>query len=298
MIILPNLGLKVWNLSTDPYNSTQLAENFQKLDDHDHAGGRGKQIPTGGIADGAITSAKMDPNMAIIPSDGTVTTSKLADGSVTTPKINDGAVTGAKIATGAVTFWYSGLYSARPAAGTEGRLYRATDLDVVYFDDGDSWNPVPGMGKVPFCRAAQASGTWNYATASYTLSLAASESYDEGTATQMHDPSTNPSRITIREAGVYDLRATVTISHPSIAGQCFLYAYFQKNGVGAFSDDSGGTFVYNQTGGGLTVTVQARADMRLAVNDYVECKLARTGVMGSGDDSIQGAYVTVRYLGP
>lgn len=103
MIILPNLGLKVWNLSTDPYNSTQLAENFQKLDDHDHAGGRGKQIPTGGIADGAITSAKMDPNMAIIPSDGTVTTAKLVDGSVTTPKIADAAVTSVKIADDGVT---------------------------------------------------------------------------------------------------------------------------------------------------------------------------------------------------
>lgn len=103
MIILPNLGLKVWNLSTDPYNSTQLAENFQKLDDHDHAGGRGKQIPTGGIADGAITSAKMDPNMAIIPSDGTVTTAKLVDGSVTSAKLADDAVTNAKILADAVT---------------------------------------------------------------------------------------------------------------------------------------------------------------------------------------------------
>lgn len=60
MVTLPNLGLKVWNLTTDPYNSGQLAENWAKVDEHDHSTGKGKQIPTGGIADGAITIDKLD----------------------------------------------------------------------------------------------------------------------------------------------------------------------------------------------------------------------------------------------
>lgn len=156
------------------------------------------------------------------------------------------------------------------------------------------------MGKVPFCRAVGGPFTWNYATSPYTPSLAGVESYDEGVdpSTGMHSTSSNQSRITIREPGVYELMATVTISHPSIAGQCFLYGYFQKNGVGALADDVGSTFFYNQTGGGLVGMLHVQAMERYALNDYVELKLARTGVMGSGDDTIQGCAVTARYLNP
>lgn len=55
----PNMSLKVWNLLTDPYDHEQLAENFAKLDQHRHAEGEGRQIPTGGIEDGAISSTKL-----------------------------------------------------------------------------------------------------------------------------------------------------------------------------------------------------------------------------------------------
>jgi hypothetical protein len=54
------------------------------IDNHDHSTGKGKQIPTTGIAD------------------ATVTTLKIADLNVTTAKIADNAVTAAKIAAGAV----------------------------------------------------------------------------------------------------------------------------------------------------------------------------------------------------
>lgn len=280
-----NMGITKW-AGSDHFSYSQLATNWDKVDAHDHTSGKGVQIPTAGIANNAITSAK------------------IADGAIVNADINaSAAIDGTKLAAASIpvsklSSWASGLYSARPAAGTFGSLYRATDLDVVYFDNGTSWAPVPGFGKVPFCRAAAASGTWNYATSTFTISLAATESYDEGTATQMHDPGSNPSRITIREAGLYEFQATVTISHPDRnTEESFLYAYFQKNGSGAFSDDSGGMFVANDTGGGLVITLQARSVERFAVNDYIECKLARTGVMGGGDDSIQGAYVTARYLG-
>lgn len=53
------MGLKIWNLTTDSYNHDELAENLGKLDEHDHSGGKGVQIPTGGIADGSITYAKL-----------------------------------------------------------------------------------------------------------------------------------------------------------------------------------------------------------------------------------------------
>lgn len=63
----PKMGLSVWNLLTDPYDHAQLADNFSKIDLHDHTPGRGIQIPTEGLADGAVTAAKLastlDPSL-------------------------------------------------------------------------------------------------------------------------------------------------------------------------------------------------------------------------------------------
>ncbi len=54
-----HMGLRVWNQLTDLYDHAQLADNFVKLDYHDHAPGRGVQIGTDGIMDGAITPVKL-----------------------------------------------------------------------------------------------------------------------------------------------------------------------------------------------------------------------------------------------
>lgn len=66
----PWMGLKVWNSLTDSFDHTQLAENFAKIDQHNHAEGHGVQISTGGIADGAISSTKIGEEQ--------ITASKLA----------------------------------------------------------------------------------------------------------------------------------------------------------------------------------------------------------------------------
>jgi hypothetical protein len=55
----PKMGLRIWDSLSDPYDHNQLADNWSKVDFHDHTPGRGVQIPTEGIADGAITSVKM-----------------------------------------------------------------------------------------------------------------------------------------------------------------------------------------------------------------------------------------------
>jgi hypothetical protein len=69
-ITLPNLGLKVWNAPTDPYNSEQLAQNWYRMDEHDHSPGKGRQLPANALLDGAITTEKL--------SDGAVTLAKTA----------------------------------------------------------------------------------------------------------------------------------------------------------------------------------------------------------------------------
>lgn len=55
----PYMGLKVWNLLTDSFDHTQFAENLAKLDQHNHSEGKGVKVPTGGIEDGAISTAKI-----------------------------------------------------------------------------------------------------------------------------------------------------------------------------------------------------------------------------------------------
>lgn len=64
------MSLRVWNLLTDLYDHAQLADNWFKVDYHDHSPGKGVQIPTEGIADAAITSVKLsastDPSGAYL----------------------------------------------------------------------------------------------------------------------------------------------------------------------------------------------------------------------------------------
>jgi hypothetical protein len=55
----PKMSLHVWDQLNDLYDHVQQANNWAKVDLHDHTPGRGVQIPTEGIFDGAITAAKL-----------------------------------------------------------------------------------------------------------------------------------------------------------------------------------------------------------------------------------------------
>lgn len=57
----PRMSLKVWNSAQDPYSHEQLADNFLRLDQHDHAQGRGTQIGGDGIKDGSIEARHIFP---------------------------------------------------------------------------------------------------------------------------------------------------------------------------------------------------------------------------------------------
>jgi len=99
------MGLRVWDLSSDSYDHTQLANNWLAVDTHDHTTGKGLQIPSGGLADGSITTAKLADNSVTGPKilDGSVTGSKFPDGAITNAKIADFAVTSGKIIDGAIS---------------------------------------------------------------------------------------------------------------------------------------------------------------------------------------------------
>ncbi len=76
-IVGPKIGLIVWSVNGDKWNTDQLASNWRRLEFHDHAPGRGEQIPTEGIKDYAITAIKLAPGANII-TDGSVTPNKFA----------------------------------------------------------------------------------------------------------------------------------------------------------------------------------------------------------------------------
>lgn len=81
------MGLVLWSSGSDPYDHDELVANWNKVDAHDHSSTKGKQIPTAGLADGAVTAAKIAA--------GTITSDKLSAGAVS---IADGSITKAKLA--------------------------------------------------------------------------------------------------------------------------------------------------------------------------------------------------------
>jgi hypothetical protein len=74
--ITTNLSLTVWNSLEDPYDSSQLVDNFIKIDQHDHTSGKGTQVPFAGISSAAIASSSdTSSSKFVVASD-----SRLSDG--------------------------------------------------------------------------------------------------------------------------------------------------------------------------------------------------------------------------
>ena len=136
----PNMQLTVWNLLSDPYDSSQLAQNFVAIDQHDHSGsGKGAPIDgTSALINGSVTSAKL--------ASPSVNTGNLVDQSVTTDKIADSTgstdgVTTAKIATSAIT-------NAKIADGTirRAKLY-SDDVNVPLYVHASTNGSLPTTTK-------------------------------------------------------------------------------------------------------------------------------------------------------
>lgn len=136
MIISPSLGLRIWSSVTDPYDSAQLAENWARVDEHDHTPGKGNPITTPAIADGAITAAKIAPGT--IPPPPSVA-------NINSSQILDGAITGSKIAAGAIsldkTQTVASASVTRTVAQTvTGAGYVTAQFNVEDFDTGNMAN--------------------------------------------------------------------------------------------------------------------------------------------------------------
>lgn len=153
-----------------------------------------------------------------------------------------------------------GTFAARPAAGTRGRYYWATDRDVLYRDTGTAWKAVgPGEGPAAFVyRTTNLVVPGGGATSTFVPFTNAE--YDDG-------PMFNngqPARLTPPFAGIYMLSASVEF--PAFAGAGTCNAAIFKNGVLAIP----------QGAAGETATVNYRnpsGDYGANAGDYFEVGL-------------------------
>jgi hypothetical protein len=85
-----NMGLMSWNAGADLFSYADLDANWAKIANHDHTSGNGVQVPTDGIADNAITSAKILNDTIVnadINSAAAIVGTKLAANTITNDRI-------------------------------------------------------------------------------------------------------------------------------------------------------------------------------------------------------------------
>lgn len=140
-----DMGLRVWDLPTDDWSRTELANNWEAVDGHDHTTGKGRQVPTGGIVDGAISSIKLQDlavsttklaNQVVTQAklaNLSVGTAQLIDLGVTTTKLGDASVTGAKVADNSIgaTKLQDGSVSNAKLADGSVQTAKILDLNVT-----------------------------------------------------------------------------------------------------------------------------------------------------------------------
>jgi len=100
--VTPSMGLVKWDSVADYFSHSQLAANFQSIDDHDHTSGKGKPIAYGGLAAQAVGSSELRANAVIAAKINTdaVTTNSILNSNITTGKLADGAATASKVKLG------------------------------------------------------------------------------------------------------------------------------------------------------------------------------------------------------
>lgn len=129
------MGLRVWSVLADLFDHTQARTNLDKLDAHDHTTGKGVPIPSGGIANGAITTTQLANN--------SVTTDKIVDGTIAAADLGDGSVTIPKFGADALAkLPGSAAFRAQMDGASPGRNVPAATnytMKPVRIFDSDSW---------------------------------------------------------------------------------------------------------------------------------------------------------------
>lgn len=141
MAVTGNMGLTIWDLPADQFDHSLLANNLQAIDQHTHEVGKGPQIPSGGLVNSAVVTAKL-ADLGVTTAklaDIGVTQAKLAKPSVGTLELLDGAVTNVKIGTGAIS-----ADKLDPAMIPIGQCILWLRADVTVPLPGGFWEPLDG----------------------------------------------------------------------------------------------------------------------------------------------------------
>lgn len=216
----PNMGLKVWNLLTDSFDHTQLAENFAKVDQHKHIEGQGAQIPTGGIVDGAISTSKIGSEQ--------VTPEKLSSGATENIGINTPSRTYRKVITSEETY------------KNETTSYTLVDSGQVY---------VPSNGRLmaiytSLHKASTANGT--------------AQIFIDGTELKVPRAGGSPiavSTATLEVSSVFGWLLTGGQSLTAVKGETSDSNFSGTNGMTGLTTIS----IWGLTGGNHTVEIKAKA---------------------------------------
>lgn len=96
------MALEIWDQGEDLYNHLQLANNWAKVDAHDHTPGRGVRLTTESYEDESITGNKLAAN--------SVTSAKIVDGTIKAADLEANLLIGA---------WQNVTYVAAVEAVTE-----------------------------------------------------------------------------------------------------------------------------------------------------------------------------------
>lgn len=189
MITTPHMGLALWNLASDHFNKSQHNDNLLKIASHDHTAGRGPQIPTGGLEDGAVTGVKIAA--------GTITADNVAGDVATQAEIDaHAALTG--------TAHILPIQTSLPGSPTDGltvalQSSAMASLGIIwtmrYRSASSRWEFVGGAPMYAEVNTAESTTISNYgdlATVGPTLPLPQNGSYLITMGMTVDDPNLSP----------------------------------------------------------------------------------------------------------
>ena len=184
-----------------------------------------------------------------------------------------------------------GTLAARPAATAvpAGTLYPATDTGITYRSDGTAWSD--WLPKKPLgCRATR---TTTQSIPYNAVTAIAFTGTDEWDTVGMHDPATNPSRLTVPTGMAGAWSAVVGLGWASAATSDPARAiYFFKNG--AFISDAEAQRM--QVPSGTAWMSNLTANLLLAAGDYIEVHVKHI-ITGAVALDVTVAKVSMTYLG-
>jgi hypothetical protein len=165
----------------------------------------------------------------------------------------------------------SGLLSARPAAGTSGRFYYATDTKDVSYDTGSAWRSLTGAPIIPVARYYVSAGG---AAAGSTLTAVAWNA----TSFNRNGMPTAATKLVVPATGYWRIRAQVRFNIGGTSGGQAVCAIYK----GPNSDTAGTQIAYKQETTNWTgvfdndLTVGVETCLQLNSGDDVAVKQAAT----------------------